>query len=38
MNPVSYTPQSPRLLDQLQEVLRYKHYSLYAPKRPTCIG
>ena len=28
MNPVSYIPQSPRLLDQLREVLRYKHYSL----------
>jgi hypothetical protein len=27
-NPVSYIPQSPRLLDQLREVLRYKHYSL----------
>jgi integron integrase len=26
--PVSYVPQSPRLLDQLREVLRYKHYSL----------
>ena len=26
--PVSYIPQSPRLLDQLREVLRYKHYSL----------
>ncbi len=26
--PVSYSPQSPRLLDQLREVLRYKHYSL----------
>ena len=28
MSPVSYIPQSPRLLDQLREVLRYKHYSL----------
>lgn len=28
MNPVAYIPQSPRLLDQLREVLRYKHYSL----------
>lgn len=27
-NPVSYLPQSLRLLDQLREVLRYKHYSL----------
>ena len=27
-NPVSYIPQSARLLDQLREVLRYKHYSL----------
>ncbi len=26
--PVTYIPQSPRLLDQLREVLRYKHYSL----------
>ena len=26
--PVSYIPQSPRLLDQLRKVLRYKHYSL----------
>lgn len=26
--PVSYLPESPRLLDQLREVLRYKHYSL----------
>ena len=26
--PVSYIPQSARLLDQLREVLRYKHYSL----------
>lgn len=25
--PVSYIPQSARLLDQLREVLRYKHYS-----------
>ena len=25
--PVSYIPQSPRLPDQLREVLRYKHYS-----------
>lgn len=28
MKPVSYIPQSTRLLDQLREVLRYKHYSL----------
>ena len=28
IKPVSYIPQSPRLLDQLREVLRYKHYSL----------
>jgi integron integrase len=28
MKPVSYIPQSARLLDQLREVLRYKHYSL----------
>jgi len=27
-NPGPYLPQSPRLLDQLREVLRYKHYSL----------
>lgn len=26
--PASYIPQSVRLLDQLREVLRYKHYSL----------
>ena len=26
--PVSHIPQSPRLLDQLREVLRCKHYSL----------
>ena len=26
--PVSHIPQSPRLLDQLREVVRYKHYSL----------
>ncbi len=26
--PVSYIPHSPRLLDQLREVLRYRHYSL----------
>ena len=30
--PVSYTPQSARLLDQLREVLRYKHYSLHTEK------
>ena len=28
MKPVPYIPQSTRLLDQLREVLRYKHYSL----------
>ena len=28
MKPVSYIPQSSRLLDQLREVLRCKHYSL----------
>ncbi len=28
MNPVAYLPQSGRLLDQVREVLRYKHYSL----------
>lgn len=26
--PAPYLPQSPRLLDQLREALRYKHYSL----------
>ena len=26
--PVAYIPQSSRLLDQVREVLRYKHYSL----------
>lgn len=25
--PVSYIPKSPRLLDQLRKVLRYKHYN-----------
>lgn len=28
MNSVGYLPQSKRLLDQVREVLRYKHYSL----------
>lgn len=28
MNPITYSPQSPRLLDQLSEVMRYRHYSL----------
>jgi site-specific recombinase XerD len=28
MNPVIYSPQSKRLMEQLCEVLRYKHYSL----------
>ena len=28
MNPVTYFPQSQRLLDQVREVLRYRHYSL----------
>jgi site-specific recombinase XerD len=28
MNPVVYLPQSRRLLEQVREVLRYKHYSL----------
>jgi hypothetical protein len=28
MNPVIYIPQSKRLLEQLCELLRYKHYSL----------
>lgn len=28
MNPDLHIPQSLRLLDQLREVLRYKHYSL----------
>ena len=28
MMPVAYLPQSTRLLDQVREVLRYKHYSL----------
>jgi len=27
MKPISYVPQSTRLLDPLREVLRYKHYS-----------
>jgi len=30
--PASSVPQSPRLLDQLREVLRYKHYSLHTDK------
>jgi hypothetical protein len=28
MNPVTYLPQSPRLLDQVSEVLRDRHYCL----------
>jgi hypothetical protein len=28
MNPVGYRPQSKRLLEQVREVLRYRHYSL----------
>ena len=28
MNPVAYPPPSKRLLEQLCEVIRYKHYSL----------
>ncbi len=28
MNPVAYPAQSPRLLDQVRELIRYKHYSL----------
>jgi hypothetical protein len=28
VNPVSYIARSPRLLAQLRQVLRYKHYSL----------
>ncbi|MBC7213938.1 MAG: phage integrase N-terminal SAM-like domain-containing protein [Burkholderiaceae bacterium] len=28
MNPVAHPPQSKRLLGQMREVLRYKHYSL----------
>lgn len=32
MNPVTYIPQSKRLLEQLREVLRYKHYSLSTEK------
>jgi integron integrase len=28
MNPVAYLPQSKRLLEQVSEVIRYKHYSL----------
>ena len=27
MNPVAYPPQSKRLLDQVRQVIRYKHYS-----------
>ena len=43
--PVSYIPQSARLLDQLCEILRYKHYSLrteeaylYWVKFFSCVG
>lgn len=32
MKPVSYIPQPPCLLDQLREVLHYKHYSLSTEK------
>ena len=32
MKPAPYIPQSTRLLDQLREVLRYKHYSLRTEK------
>lgn len=28
MNPATYLPQSERLMDQVREVIRYKHYSL----------
>ena len=28
MNSVAYLPQSKRLLDQVREALRYKHYNL----------
>lgn len=28
MKPVAYLPQSKRLLEQVSEVIRYKHYSL----------
>ena len=28
MNSVAYLPRSKRLLEQVSEVLRYKHYSL----------
>lgn len=28
MNSVAYLPQSKRLLDQMREVIRYKHYNL----------
>ena len=28
MNSVAYLPQSKRLLEQVSEVIRYKHYSL----------
>lgn len=32
MSSVAYLPQSKRLLDQVREVLRYKHYSLKTEK------
>ncbi len=36
MKPGSYIPQSTRLLDQLREVLRYKHYGLRTEEAYVC--
>ena len=44
MNTVAYLPQSKRLLEQVSEVLRYKHYSLKTEQaylywvRFLCVG
>ena len=43
MNSAAYLPQSKRLLDQVDEVLRYKHYSLkteqaYLMRHPRDMG
>ena len=44
MNSAAYLPQSKRLLEQVSEVIRYKHYSLKTEKaylywvRFLCVG
>lgn len=38
MNPVAYLPQSPRLLDQVSEVLRYRHYKPAHRADPSVLG